>query len=207
MKDDSYSGTRWFMVSSKRTDFRHQRGFSLIELLVVIAIITILAGLLLPSLARSKERSYETTCINNLRQIGIAAKMFWDDNGNRFRRPSGGVDALPGCLTTNHNYATNRPLYGYVRDSKIFKCPQDKGKISEDCGDHPSTTLLPTCFETRGFSYEYNTGVPIGLPDPSTKEPIAGGLSGKTDGWVPDPSRFIVMTEPTAKPQVCVHGG
>jgi hypothetical protein len=79
----------------------------------------------------------------------------------------------------------------------------DQGKISEHCHLHPQTDLLPSCWETRGFSYEMNYGSPIGLPIPSTRKPIAGTWLGKDDSWFPDPSRFILIYEPPASPQVC----
>jgi prepilin-type N-terminal cleavage/methylation domain-containing protein len=130
--------------------------FTLIELLVVMAIIAILASMLLPSFARGRDRARETQCLNNLRQIGIGTKMLWDDQGYKFRAVSGGRDPLPGCLTTNHGMANTRNLYPYLGASEVFRCPEDKGKISEHCHVHPETTLLPTCWQTRGFSYEMN---------------------------------------------------
>ena len=59
---------------------RQRRGFTLIELLVVIAVITILAAILFPVFAQAREAARQTSCASNLRQIGMAARMYMQDN-------------------------------------------------------------------------------------------------------------------------------
>jgi hypothetical protein len=86
----------------------------------------------------------------------------------------------------------------------VFRCPKDKGKISEHCHLHPEQTLLPSCWETRGFSYEMNRPNRLnGLPIPPTLKTNSGGMTGRSEGWVPNPTRFILFYEPPASPQVC----
>ena len=62
------------------------RGFTLIELLAVIAIIAILAAIILPALADAKQKAYQTSCLNNHRQVGMNVQMFCSDN----------LDTMPG---------------------------------------------------------------------------------------------------------------
>lgn len=111
-------------------DYR-KRGFTLIELLVVIAIIAILAGLLLPVLLRAKGMARKTACVSNLRQVGMAWRIYLDDHEGRFPDRRDLKTALPGGYRPWSSWPPSDPRAGWaavvldttLSQPKVLECP------------------------------------------------------------------------------------
>ena len=105
-----------------------KRGFTLIELLVVIAIIAILAAILFPVFARAREKARQTSCLSNVKQMGLGAMMYVQDYDEVMFYRSSGAWTSPGRIVWCPRDGYPSLLDPYVKNTQIGRCPSKKNR-------------------------------------------------------------------------------
>lgn len=147
--------------------FRRQAAFTLVELLTVLAIISVLAAILLPVLSSARGKAREIVCNSNLRQIGLAFRMYTQDYDEAY---PWGVDPTdrytPQIWSTYPSFQAQIPfmpmiheaLQPYVKSRDVFSCQSDSGYDVEDFTGE-SLDARPSSFKRFGTSYNYRTEI------------------------------------------------
>jgi prepilin-type N-terminal cleavage/methylation domain-containing protein/prepilin-type processing-associated H-X9-DG protein len=140
-------------------------GFTLIELLVVIAIIAILAAILFPVFARARENARRTSCLSNMKQLGLGLMMYVQDYDEMYMLGGTVVEGLPQAgFTANVNWWRFR-LQPYTKNWQVFRCP------SSPSNEDPSDSRLQFLYH-YGYNYQ---------------------IAGKSMATVQEPARVVAL--------------
>jgi prepilin-type N-terminal cleavage/methylation domain-containing protein len=192
-----------------------ERGFTLIEMFVVIAIIAILAALLLPALARAKEKARTTQCADNFRQWGMAFRMYADDFDDflprrgqgvqvltEIDRPTDWFNALPVYFGLNSfQLMVSNNAAPAVHDHSVFICPTAE-----------NTTSTGTCFLPYGMNMNlcpWNLSTPTKYGDvvqPGCVVAMADA-PGPYASTYPSPNPYGIVARHTARINLLFLGG
>jgi len=159
-----------------------RRGFTLIELLVVIAIIAILAAILFPVFARAREKARQTSCLSNMKELGLGELMYVQDYDEHFSPNYSYSDG------GNQLFWWDDMIQPYVNNRQIFICPSDEP--AEYTYRRPPG--LPNPLQ---FSYSANAMGDNSATDYGAGGPIRGSGNGRAMALVKEPAQCIMLCE------------
>jgi prepilin-type N-terminal cleavage/methylation domain-containing protein/prepilin-type processing-associated H-X9-DG protein len=179
-----------------------RRGFTLIELLVVIAIIAILAAILFPVFARAREKARQTSCLSNLKQLGLALMMYAQDYDETY--PAVAAVVFNGSSWETQVFSPWRPaLEPYVKNTQVFYCPSKANRSGYTDNDNTDYCLNGyfACATTMGY-----------FPSPAQAICLAERSDSAVDGGDLDFCKYITYSpweEECFLPHLCTdrHNG
>ncbi len=120
-----------------------KKGFTLIELLVVIAIIAILAAILFPVFGRARENARKTSCLSNLKQIGLGVMQYTQDNDEKYPLRNNGNNNTQRIQAVTPSAPPNywEALAPYLKSTQVLQCPSDATTAAPPVDSRQSYTL------------------------------------------------------------------